>query len=394
MAAVAGRSNYEISIIDKTENRSLTSFAFEIMQSKSSFDIGHVISSDEFGLLISKINEVDKLGDELSVLVDETQQVIDKGEEVISNCEDKTQDAISATEELQALHNTVIEAENLRIINEEERQTNTAIAIENAEKATQDAINQFDAMVQLESSIESAEEARVKAENLRQENTNTAIENAEKATQDAIEAKENADIATEAATTIVKEAQIRLDEYDSLNLLEITQNAVNATNNANIATDNANAATLAAEKATEEAIKAIKNIQGSIGIDDNQESSTSTWSSLHTHEVIAEDIANAIEESKKIFQRYRISDVLIGKNAWINHMIYIKSENIKSDSVIDIYYNNNHFSYIEDFEITYSQGNGWICLTCTYEPYNDILIDAIMIENYTNPDVAIISSSL
>ena len=57
MSAVAGKSDYEISIIAKEENRTLTSFPFFIMISKSSFDVGYVVSSDEFGLLIEKINK-------------------------------------------------------------------------------------------------------------------------------------------------------------------------------------------------------------------------------------------------------------------------------------------------------------------------------------------------
>lgn len=169
MSAVAGKGDYEISIMDKKENRALTSFPFYIIISKSSFDIGYVVSSDEFGLLISKINQIDKLEINVSELIEETLETINSSKSQTEQCKTATDDAINATNELREFHNEASVAENQRIANETKRQQDTAIAISNTEKATQNAITRTESMRELEQSVNEAESARVLAENDRKQ---------------------------------------------------------------------------------------------------------------------------------------------------------------------------------------------------------------------------------
>lgn len=170
MAAVPGRGSYEISIISLEENRVLTSFPFFIMISKSVFRPEETISSNEFGLLIDKINRADEL------TADITEQL---------------RESAGALNEMNTLHDSVQEAESQRAAAEEARQTAVADAVGSAEAAALEAAARTAAMQELEQNINAAENARTEAENLRQQNTSAAIQNAEKAAQEATEAAEN-----------------------------------------------------------------------------------------------------------------------------------------------------------------------------------------------------------
>ncbi len=167
MSAIAGRSEYEISVIAKRENRALTSFPFFIVISKSAFDVGYVVSSDEFGLLVQKLNEVNKLNTDVSELIQETLSVIEESRTQTNECEAATNEAVDATDKLKAFHKDAQAAETTRRENEEKRQSDTAAAISNAEQATQNAISQTDTMKALEQEIEDAEAIRINAENER-----------------------------------------------------------------------------------------------------------------------------------------------------------------------------------------------------------------------------------
>ncbi len=165
MSAVSGKGNYEISIMALEENRTLTSFPFFIIISKSSFDIGYVVSSDEFGLLISQINKVDALEVNITKIIEDTLELNEESKAQVESCRAATNEAIEATDSLKEFQDTAEKAEIQRIKNEEERQSNTAIAIKNTEKATQDAIAQTNIMNELKESIENAESERETAEN-------------------------------------------------------------------------------------------------------------------------------------------------------------------------------------------------------------------------------------
>lgn len=362
MSAVSGKGNYEISIMALETNQTLTSFPFFIMTSQSSFDIGYVVSSDEFGLLVEKINQVDQLDKEVNESIDRAEEAIANAETATENANTATQNAIDATEAMNNLHDTVSAAEEQRIENENKRQEDTATAIANAEEATQNAIT----------AKENADEATTNATNATTEAQKRIDEYDSLNVSDTIQ---NAITATE-------EAQERIDEYDSLNVSTTIQNAITATTNAQEATTAAQNATAAAIEATEDAIAAVEAIQEAIGIDDTTEALTTTWSSSHIKEVIEQH------------DRYRISNITIQTTDWNNKNVYIKSDRINTSSVIDIYYNNSCFEYVEDFDVNYSQGDGWICFTATYDPYESIVIDAIMIENYYNDESGTLSGTL
>lgn len=165
MSAVVGKGDYEISIMDKNENRTLTSFPFFIMISKSSFDVGYVVSSDEFGLLIEKLNKVNSLEVDITKIIEDTLKLNEESRSQTEFCRSATTEAIEATNSLMEFHDTAEEAENQRIANEEKRQFDTANAIQNTEEATQDARDKISVMNELEQSIEDAEAERISAEN-------------------------------------------------------------------------------------------------------------------------------------------------------------------------------------------------------------------------------------
>lgn len=283
MLAVSGKGDYSIVIMSTSTNQMLTSFPFYIFSNKTSFDVDYVTSSNEFTLLISKINQVDALSDDVKLVISNAELVIADCEEKTSLCIAATDAATLATNEIRALglsieraENLRAQTENLRVQAEDLRKTNTATAISNANNATRDAINAT-------------------------ENANQKITEL----QDKLDEYNSLNVVTsiQSANTATIEAQKRIDEYDSLNLITVTQNTITATDQANLATSKANTAASNANTATNEAIlaaqdarKAIEEIQEAVGIDDTIEGTTTTWSSLHIHEVIGQDINTAIAE--------------------------------------------------------------------------------------------------
>lgn len=237
MSAVAGKGDYEISIMDKKENRALTSFPFYIIISKSSFDIGYVVSSDEFGLLISKINQIDKLEINVSELIEETLETINSSKSQTEQCKIATDDAINATNSLREFHNTVLAAENQRIANENKRQQDTATAIANTEKATQDAISQTTSMQELEQSVSETESERALSENARkQQALDFANEEAIRKTNELVRI---GDENTRKSSEVNRESKESIRELQEHNRETKTQSAISE---ANTATSNANEA--------------------------------------------------------------------------------------------------------------------------------------------------------
>lgn len=412
MLAVSGKSDYSIIIMSTSTNQMLTSFPFYIFSNKTTFDASYVTSSNEFTLLISKINQVDALDKELHSTIDLAELTIEDCEDKTLLCIEATNSANTATEELRALEEGVTNAESLRVQAELQRESTFDESVREVTQAINNAITVTNDLRTLEESVEQAEALRVEAENLRQTNTSIAIQNAEKATSDAVTAKENADIATDNTNKATEEAQKRIDEYDSLTVPTVVQNALEATENANTSASNADIARQNAEKATEDAneatelaLDAVKQIQDALGIDDTKESSTTVWSSAHTHEVINnainennvvinQSIESLREEAKEKYQRYRLSDITIKTTDWVDKVVYIKNDKITENSVIDIYYNNSSLLSVYDLEIFYTQGVGYLCLTATYIPTEDIIIDAIAIENYFNESSVEVSGTV
>lgn len=244
MSAVPGQGHYEISIMDKEENKTLTSFPFFIVISKSSFDIGYVVSSDEFGLLIEKINQVNTLKLNVAEIIEESLSVIRESRKQTDECKTATEESIDATNKLKDFHNSAEEAENTRKENEKKRQADTATAISNTESATQDATNQTNVMKQLESDIEDSENKRSDAEKLRvqqsidfenEENKRKANEIVRKNNEEQRALKEQERVLNE--TTRQQQEEKR--EINTQKIIEQTQSAISetneATNNANIA---------------------------------------------------------------------------------------------------------------------------------------------------------------
>ena len=145
MSAVPGKVNCEISIMSNTENRVLTSFPFMIIVESSAFDVGYITSSDEFTLLIEKINAASKA----------------------------TEDAKEATADLKEFQETAEAAEGERVTAEENR------AEEGRVKAEEDRVKAEQGRVTAEQERVEAENEREQAEQQRQQTMQEFDENLE-----------------------------------------------------------------------------------------------------------------------------------------------------------------------------------------------------------------------
>lgn len=193
MAAIAGKSDYEISILSNEENMLLTSFPFFIVISPSSFDASYITSTDEFSLLVKKINEV-------NTLKKENEELKAGMEEATENCEDATEKAKDAT-------NTCIEQTNV-----------CKDATDNANNIANE-IDQLSKDISAEESIRIANEIeRKNNENIRIDNENARIsewndikEEATAVTDSANSAANSANDAADAANAIKNDLQNKLD---------------------------------------------------------------------------------------------------------------------------------------------------------------------------------------
>lgn len=213
MSAISGRSNYEVSIMSNLENRTLTSFPFFIIISKSSFDVGYVVSSDEFGLLIEKINQVHQIQVDLSGLKSEMENVTQNCNTATEHCVEATANAVQATQECNDAAAHCIDAAN----------------------AASDAI---DAMHQLNDAVSDAEQIRITNENQR-------ISNEEERKQNEIDRK-NAELQ-------------RKNTFETAIL-----NVTSATASANAASHSANTAANLAGKATERANNISNDLENKV----------------------------------------------------------------------------------------------------------------------------------
>lgn len=210
MSAVAGRGNYEISVMSNLENRTLTSFPFFIIISKSSFDIGYVVSSNEFGLLVEKINQVHKIQADLSDLKSDMQDTIKDCEDATEDCIDATNKAKKATSDMQTLHSNVTAAEAQRVTNENNR-INAETQRNNAEQVR----------VNNENTRKSNETTRINNENARK-TAETARVNAENIRKTAENAREDAEAIRQANERVrqTQEAKRQTDTADAISRAE------------------------------------------------------------------------------------------------------------------------------------------------------------------------------
>lgn len=120
MAAIKGRGDYSIVLMDKTSNSQLKSFPFYILTTPAPFDVSEIISGDEFQLLTKTITSAET--------------VTDEAQQEIKNMQD-LESEVSANEEIR------INNENHRENAELNRKTDSAVAITNANTATTNANN-------------------------------------------------------------------------------------------------------------------------------------------------------------------------------------------------------------------------------------------------------------
>lgn len=231
MSAVAGRGNYEISVMSNLENRTLTSFPFFIIISKSSFDIGYVVSSDEFGLLVDKINQVHKIQLDLSDLKSDMQDTIKDCEDATDDCIDATDKAKKAISDMNTLNQNVSNAEAQRVINE-----NNRINAENIRNNKENDRNDAEQIrIANENTRKSAEITRNNNENDRKIAENARVV-AEEARNTAEGDREDAE-AIRQANEAIRQSQEQTRQTNTATAIENTNTA---TTNANTATDRAN----------------------------------------------------------------------------------------------------------------------------------------------------------
>ena len=188
MAAVAGRGDYSIVLMDKNTNAQLKSFPFYILTTPSAYSATDIVSSNEFQTLTKGITEINKIKDEIT--------------DFKNTLETNESDRVTA--EQQRINN-----ENIRKENENKRKT-----------AETDRINSENERKDAERSRELQETQRNNAEQIRITNENKRIEDEN--------ARKQAEIDRQTA------------EQQRQNTFE------NAINDVTLATDNANSAALLA----------------------------------------------------------------------------------------------------------------------------------------------------
>ncbi len=274
MSAVQGRGDYQIVLMSKSKNSQLKSFPFYILTTTAAFDIGHIVSSDEFQLLTKNIAQVETVTDNANKAVTDIRELefsVSQAEDARVNAE-KTR--VSAENSRKSAESTRNSNENTRKTNETARQTaetnrvnaesnranaestrdsneNTRIANENARKTNETARQTTEEnRVNAEKYRVNAENERVKAENARVSN-----ENARKANETA---RQTAETSRSDAETIRKSNETARQNNES------TRQANESTRQTNTATAISNA-----EKATERANKAAEaceNISAGTGM--------------------------------------------------------------------------------------------------------------------------------
>lgn len=168
MAAVAGRGDYQIVLMDKHTNSQLKSFPFYILTTSASFSANTVTSSDEFGLLVEKTAEAVVAIEETA----ETNRVIRENEETRSLNEE-----------------TRVANENIRVVSEEERVSHEEerISAEEARITNEDQrVEDENIRLEAESIRCSSEDERVAKETIRVSNEDMRIANEEQRVEDEV----------------------------------------------------------------------------------------------------------------------------------------------------------------------------------------------------------------
>jgi len=143
MAAVAGRGDYSIVLMDKYTNSQLKSFPFYILTTSASFNVSEVVSSDEFQLLTKGVadatiarEEIERTIEEFSELkeefnLEESERVQNENDRISAESMREAQEIERENAEAIRVQNENerISAENQRVIKEAERESATTTAI-------------------------------------------------------------------------------------------------------------------------------------------------------------------------------------------------------------------------------------------------------------------------
>lgn len=372
MSIVSGKSEYQIVIIDKDKNNQIKSFPLYLIVVETSFDIDTICSSNEFALFTKNVAVSDQLIANQRELIQKQTEQTDSWDNTyepaiknaINNSNTATQNTIDKLQEMSEFKTDLEEAEAERVSAENERKT--------AETARKDAESK---RVTAENTRESNETTRKSNEETRKTNEATRIKQ-ESARVTAESARDTAEsIRQKNEQTRITQETERVEAEKLRKSNETTRQSQESTRQTNTSTaiKNAETATDRANTAAQRAEDIYEHIQDAIGIDDTKETDTTAWSSAHTKEYID----SSVEES----ETRKITNITISTSDWSNNKIYIKSDYIKSDSFINIYYAQSSFQEVSNLDVTYSIGTGYLCISCNNTAKNAITIESITIKN-------------
>lgn len=139
--AVSGKGNYEISIMSNSTNQVLTSFPFYIVVSPATLDASQFVSTNEFTLLVEKINEATEAAENANEAADNANTAADSA----NTAANKANTAASAANTAANKANTAATAANnaASAANQAAQSANNAAtnATETANEAAQNAAN-------------------------------------------------------------------------------------------------------------------------------------------------------------------------------------------------------------------------------------------------------------
>lgn len=213
MSAVPGRGDYQIVLFSKSKNSQLKSFPFIIITTAASFDVGYIVSSDEFQLLS---NTLSKAETDYTYVITEAKKSADAAKKSESNA--KTSETNSKTSETNAKTSET---------NAKKSETNASTSATNASNSASKAKTSEDnALASANSASSSAATATTKASdasasaskaktsetnakasetNAKKSETN-ATSSATTATTKATEASTSSKLASSSATTAINKA--------------------------------------------------------------------------------------------------------------------------------------------------------------------------------------------
>lgn len=142
--AVSGKGNYEISIMSNSTNQVLTSFPFYIVVSPATLDASQFVSTNEFTLLVEKINEATEAAENANEAADNANTAADSANKAASaanTAANKANSAATAANNAADAANTAAGSANSAANSANQAATNAA---NTANTAAQNAKTQAD----------------------------------------------------------------------------------------------------------------------------------------------------------------------------------------------------------------------------------------------------------